>query len=62
MLTVDFGPKGFTSKGAISKGIRVGRGEREKFIDGKIITLLMLPNFFFSDVKKWKFIFFFNKN
>lgn len=57
MLTVDFGPKGFTSKGAISKGIRVGRGEREKFIDGKIITLLMLPNFF-SDVKKWKFIFF----
>lgn len=57
MVTVDFGPKGFTSKGAISKGIRVGRGEREKFIDGKIITLLMLPNFF-SDVKKWKFIFF----
>lgn len=61
MLTVDFGPKGFTSKGAISKGIRVGRGEREKFIDGKIITLLMLPNFFFLMLKKWKFIFF-NKN
>lgn len=61
MVTVDFGPKGFTSKGAISKGIRVGRGEREKFIDGKIITLLMLPIFFFLMLKSGN-LFFFNKN